>query len=88
MVTQNYQKKWHFPRKTCPLKGSSSEKVAVQKKYRFEKVHSLNNYLFWRKSSFETVAVLKKYLSSRISWLEKVLLPGSTYKKEVAAPDN
>ena len=71
-----------FLRNTCPWK------VAVQNKHSFEKVHALNNYLFWRKSSSETVAVLKKYLSSRSSWLEKVLLTRSTYKKEVAAPDN
>ena len=55
---------------------------------RFEKVHTLNNYLFSRKCSSETVAVLKKYLSSRSSCLEKVLLTRSTSKKEVAASDN
>ena len=77
-----------FSRNTCPEKGSSSVKVAVQNKHSFEKAHALNNYLFWRKSSSETVAVLKKYLPSRSSWLEKVLLTRITYNKEVAAPDN
>ena len=51
-------------------------------------MHALNNHLFWKKKSSETVAVLKKYLSLRSNWLEKVLLTRSTYKKEVAAPDN
>ena len=54
LVTQNYQKKWFFSRNTCPYKGSSSEKVAVQNKHRLEKVHTLNtlnSYLFLRKSS-------------------------------------
>ena len=45
-----------FSRNTCPLKGSSSEKVAVQNKHCFEKVHTLNNYLFWRKTSSRAVA--------------------------------
>ena len=60
--------KMTFFKKYLPLKRFQfSEKVAVQIKHRFEKVYTLNNYLFWRKSSPETVAVLKKYLSSRSS---------------------
>ena len=46
-------------RNSCPWNGSSSEKVAVQNKHRFEKVHTLKNYLFWRKGLSETVAVLE-----------------------------
>ena len=76
-----------------------SEKVTFFKKYlllkRFffwksscsEEVHILNNYLFWKKRSSETVGVLEKYLSSMSCWLEKTLLPRTTHKKEVAAPE-
>ena len=64
LVTQNYQKKLLFPRNNCSYKISFSEEVAVRKSTCLEKVHALNNYLFWRKSSSETVAVLTKYLSS------------------------
>ena len=46
-------------RNTYPLKGSTSEKVAVQNKRRFGKVHTFKNYLFWRKGLSETVAVLE-----------------------------
>ena len=91
MVMQNYRKKVTFSKKYLPLKrflfwkNSCSEQ---QNKYHFEKVLTLNNYLLWRKRSSETVVMLQKYLSSRSSWLEKVLLPRSTYKKKAAAPDN
>ena len=63
-------------------KSSCSEWATLQKRRYSELL------LFWRQISSETVAVLKKCLSSRSSWLEKVLLARSTYKKEVAAPDN
>ena len=54
----------------------------------FKEVHVLNNYFCRRKTSSETVPLLKKYLSLRSSLLEKILLPKSTNKKEVAAEDN
>ena len=70
LVTQNYQKKWFFSRNTCPYKGSSSEKVAVQNKHRLEKVHTLNtlnSYLFLRKSSSK-----KKQLCWKNLYLQEV----------------
>ena len=67
----------------APKKGFSFKKVAIRNKNPFEKVHALNNYLFWRKCSSETVAVLKKYWSSRSSWLENVLLSKSRCSKQL-----
>ena len=58
-----------------------------QKKWLFHEYLPLKWFLFWKSSSIITYSG-EKYLSSRSSSLEEVLLPRSTYKKEIAAPDN
>ena len=58
-----------------------------QKKWLFHEYLPLKWFLFWKGSCIITYSG-EKYLSSRSSSLEEVLLPRSTYKKEIAAPDN
>ena len=59
LVTQNNKKKVTVFKKYLLLK-----KQLLGRSARFEKVHALNNYLFWRKSSSKTVAALSKIICS------------------------
>ena len=57
--------------------------------HHFEKVHILNYYLFWRKSSSETEAVLKKvfifkkYLIRKSIVTKKYLQEGSSWSRQL-----
>ena len=77
LVAQNYQKKLLFPRNTCSLKSSSSEKVAVLKKYPFRK-RTCFEYIY-----SEEKAPPKQHLFRKSDYLQEVVDQKKKYQEVV-----